>query len=114
MGVQVVIGEETVRRRFDGDDVLQDVLNWIGGHGSVIPEKLASREWSLVDLNRYPIAPIDVEVNNQKTLQYIGCWPSGKLEICPSTQEWTDRDKDNALLMGSPRGLGSAPTETLR
>mmetsp|Transcript_28507 Transcript_28507/g.40330 ORF Transcript_28507/g.40330 Transcript_28507/m.40330 type:complete len:433 (-) Transcript_28507:161-1459(-) len=111
--VQVVIGQETVKRRFDGDDVLSDVLNWLGAQGTVIPEKLVSREWSLVDLNRYPIAPIDCEVNDQKTLQYIGCWPSGKLEVQPSTQKWMDRDTDNTLQMGSSRGLGSAPSETL-
>jgi len=111
--MQVVIADETVRRRFDGDDVLQDVLNWIGGHGSIIPDKILSREWCLVDLNRYPLAPIDCSKNTSKTLQYIGCWPSGKLEIRPSSEEWKLGENSNAQIMGSSRGLGSAPTEVL-
>lgn len=31
--MQLSIGDEKIMRRFDGDDILQDVLNWIGGHG---------------------------------------------------------------------------------
>jgi hypothetical protein len=111
--VQVGFGEDTIRRRFDGDDVLQDVLNWLGGHGSVIPDKLLSRDWCLVDMNRYPISPIDVQVNVDKTLQYVGFWPSGKLEIRPSPVSWLDRS-DHGTLMGSSRGLGAAPSDTLR
>ena len=111
--VQVGFGEDTIRRRFDGDDVLQDVLNWLGGHGSVIPNKLLSRDWCLVDMNRYPISPIDVQVNVDKTLQYVGFWPSGKLEIRPSPVSWLDRS-DHGTLMGSSRGLGAAPSDTLR
>ena len=112
--MQVVIADETVRRKFDGDDVLRDVLNWIGGHGSVIPEKILSREWCLVDRNRYPIAPIDCELNLDKTLQFIGCWPSGRLELLPSPEEWkSEGNKQGQILMGSSRGLGSAPTEAM-
>lgn len=112
--VQLTIADQTVRRRFDGDDILCDVLNWIGGHGSVIPDKIASREWCLVDLNRYPVVPIDTEINKEKTLQFIGCWPSGKLEIRPSTDEWKKQKDTGGEVMGSSRGLGSAPTDELR
>lgn len=111
--MQVVIADETVRRRFDGDDVLRDVMNWIGGHGSVIPDKILSREWCLVDLNRYPVAPIDCQLNSEKTLQYIGCWPSGRLEIRPSPEAWRTEGNKGKVLMGSSRGLGSAPTAFL-
>jgi len=111
--MQVVIADETVRRRFDGDDVLQDVLNWIGGHGSIIPEKILSREWCLIDLNRYPLAPIDCAKNTNKTLQYIGCWPSGKLEIRPSSEDWKLGERGDIEIMGSSRGLGSAPKDVL-
>jgi len=113
--MQVRIANETVRRRFDGDDVLNDVLNWIGGHGSIIPDKILSREWCMVDLNRYPVAPIDCATNKGKTLQYIGCWPSGILEIRPSSDEWKQHGYNGDIeMMGSSRGLGSAPTEVLR
>ena len=105
--MQLSIGDEKIMRRFDGDDILQDVLNWIGGHGSVIPEKILSREWCLVDLNRYPIVPIDVEKNLTKTLQYVGCWPSGKLEIRPSSVDW--KNNRNVIDVGDSRGLGASP-----
>ncbi|KAI2488914.1 PUB domain [Fragilaria crotonensis] len=111
--VQVGFGEEIIKRRFDGDDVLQDVVNWLGGHGSVIPDKLLTREWCLVDKNRFPISPIDVQFNLDKTLQYVGFWPSGKLEIRPSPVSWLD-GTDRSSLVGSSRGLGAAPSDTLR
>lgn len=111
--VQVGFGDETIKRRFDGDDVLQDVVNWLGGHGSAIPDKLLTREWCLVDKNRFPISPIDVKLNLDKTLQYVGFWPSGKLEIRPSPISWLDGTA-NTTLLGSSRGLGAAPSDTLR
>lgn len=110
--IQITLGDETVRRRFDSDDVLQDVLNWLGGHGSCIPVKLLSREWCLVDKNRYPINPIDCKINSKRTLQYVGFWPSGKLEIRPSPLSWF-HGSDAKLHMGSSRGLGSAPKDML-
>jgi len=110
--MQVVIADETIRRRFDGDDTLGDVLHWLGGHGTAIPDKIKSREWSLVDLNRYPIVPIDCsqEEKLNYTLQYIGCWPSGRLEVRPSTESWM---RGSLVQRGSSRGLGSAPTDQL-
>ena len=110
--VQVTLGSETMRRRFDGDDMLQDVIHWMGGSGSVIPEKILEREWCLVDLNRYPIAPIDVAGNMERTLQFVGCWPSGRLEIRPSSEEWKNKITTMEK-MGSSRGLGAAPSSTL-
>lgn len=106
--MQVKIADDTVRRRFDGDDTLEDILNWLGGHSSAIYEKILSREWSLVDLNRYPLAPIDCEEDKNKTLQYIGCWPSGRMEVLPSSEGW-EKEKKHTVQAGVSRGLGSAP-----
>lgn len=115
--MQVSLGpDQTIRRRFDGDDTLSDVLHWLGGHGSVIPDHILSRTWSLVDLNRYPVVPIDCESHRARTLQYIGCWPSGKLEVVPSTEEWMQNKSLSAVggeKRGSSRGLGSAPSDAL-
>ena len=110
--MQVVFADETLRRRFDGDDTLQDVLNWLGAHGTPIPEKLQSREWSLVDLNRYPVIPIDCEANQHQTLQFLGCWPSGRLEVLASDEEWRLGFVAN-VKAGSSRGLGSAPSDVV-
>jgi hypothetical protein len=84
----------------------------LGGHGSAIPDKILSREWSLVDLNRYPVVPLDCGTLQVDTLQYIGCWPSGRLEIVASTEEWMN-GSDGDVKMGSSRGLGSAPSDLL-
>ena len=115
--IQCQLDENTViRRRFDGDDILLDVIHWIGAHGSVIPENIASRKWSLVDMNRYPVTPIDISKLEQKTLQYIGCWPSGRLEIRPSPPEWKNNsmeDSNDTLMVGSSRGLGAATSTML-
>jgi hypothetical protein len=103
--IQIFFGENKIMRRFDGDDILRNVINFIGGHGSIIPEKLASREWCLVDLNQYPVIPIDTENHMYKTLQFIGCWPSGKLALQPSPIEWKE-SKEIVEEVGSSRGLG--------
>ena len=81
---------QKISRRFDGDDTLQNIIHWIGAHGSIIPSKIESREWCIVDLNKFPIEPIGVNINMGRTLQFIGCWPSGRLEIRPSTKEWRE------------------------
>jgi hypothetical protein len=108
--MNIVIGDETVRRKFDSDDVLRDVINWIGSQGSIFPEKILSRDWSLVDLNHFPISPVDCEVNMDRTLQYLGFWPSGRLEVRPSTEQWKMHGKAESL-KGSSRGLGAVPKD---
>jgi hypothetical protein len=105
--MSVVMGDQTVRRRFDGDDTLTDVLNWLGGHGSSIRSHILSREWSLVDKNKYPLHPIDCEKHQRHTLQYIGCWPSGLLEIMPSRDEWAANGAAVEGSQGPTRGLGT-------
>jgi glycerol-3-phosphate cytidylyltransferase-like family protein len=99
-------------RRFDGDDTLQDVLNWLGGcYGVELIEKLHSREWCLCDLNRYPISPLDVEKHCSKTIQYLGLFPSGKLGVRLSEDEWKEGGSVN--IHGSARGLGAASRSML-
>jgi len=114
--MQVTLGDEVVRRRFDADDTLQDILNWLGGHGSMIPDKLVqTREWCLIDKNRTPgNTPINCDANKKRTLQYVGFWPSGKLEIRLSPMSWLERGNDEEVLItGSSRGLGAAPKDAL-
>jgi len=87
--VTVILGEESERvpggrvsRRFDGDDTLEDVLNWLGGcYGPELLERLRGEEWRLCDVNKYPVSPLDVEGSRTKTLQYLGLFPSGRLGV---------------------------------
>lgn len=79
-----------ITRSFDHDDTLGDVLHWLGGQASVILQKLESGEWKLVDRNRqgpeedYHFLKIDSKELRDRTLQYVGCWPSGRLAIVPN------------------------------
>lgn len=101
----------TFRRRFDGDDTLQDVLNWLGGEaGTIFVHNLRNRRWSIVDMNRYPRdIPIDCDgdTSTNRTLQCLGFWPSGRLILRPSSQEWMGRSLRAELMMGESRGLAS-------
>ena len=97
-----------VSRRFDGDDTFADVLNWVGGTvGSTFLGKLyTTRQWSLVDVNRQGNVPIDCQASRSKTLQHLGFWPSGRLDLRPSTTDWIQGVSMN-VEMGVSRGLGS-------
>mmetsp|Transcript_8407 Transcript_8407/g.20775 ORF Transcript_8407/g.20775 Transcript_8407/m.20775 type:complete len:426 (+) Transcript_8407:56-1333(+) len=78
-----------ITRGFDHDDTLGDVVHWLGGQASAIPGKLERGEWRLVDRNRqgaeedYNFHRLDLEELRDSTLQYVGCWPSGRLAIVP-------------------------------
>jgi len=100
--VQVKIrqSDQTFSRRFDGDDQLKDILNWLGGHASEFRSKLISQKWCLIDMNRSPPSPINIEKDINRTLQYIGCWPSGKFELAPMLLS------DVANVTGESLGLG--------
>ncbi|CAJ1903301.1 unnamed protein product [Cylindrotheca closterium] len=99
-----------LKRKFDADDTLGDALHWIAGNGTEILTKLQSGEWELVDGNRHPPACLDVSNASSRTLQYIGCWPSGKLIIRPksSTNDGMDAQQESQQ-PSHARGLGAAP-----
>jgi hypothetical protein len=88
-----------ISRGFDHDDILGDVINWLGGQASVIPSKLETGEWSLVDRNRqgseedYNYHRLDLSELSSKTLQYIGCWPSGRIAIVPSLKDFYEKTR---------------------
>jgi len=76
------------RRRFDGDDQLIDIVNWCGTFSSQIPENInVSGEWGLFDKNvpRDKSVVLTKKENLNLTLQRIGCWPSGRLELRRNT-----------------------------
>lgn len=106
--ITVELGSSSkIQRKFDGDDCLQDVLNWLGANGSVIPQKLENHEWYLTNRNHANAVAYNVTALKGKTLQYIGCWPSGRLAIVPVPPSTTEYPQN------SSRGLGAAPIEAL-
>jgi len=95
-----------LKRKFDGDDTLEDILHWVAGNGTGILTKLQNGEWELVDGNRHPPACLDVVSLASRTLQYIGCWPSGKLIIRPKSAIASQQQSQQS---SDARGLGAAP-----
>jgi len=99
-----------IQRRFDGDDCLEDVLNWLGSHASILPQKLLQQEWYLVDRNYAEPIAYNITELQPRTLQYIGCWPSGRLAIVPLKPKTSSSGK----LDTSSRALGAAPVSVLK
>ena len=130
LGAEEIAGGR-VERRFDGDDTLQDVLNWLGErYGGELLERLRGipdgrgdsvREWCLCDLNSCPPLPLDVVKHGKSTLQYLGLFPSGKLRVRLSDPLWRDQREGSALAGGrggfagqeSSRGLAAASPSML-
>jgi len=107
---------ETLQRHFDSDDTIQDVVNWLGGTlGTMFVANLTiNRRWSLVDRNRMTTGnesnciPVDCSGSSgNRTLQYHGLWPSGKLVLCPSSPAWRENDPSLQVDIGGSRGLAS-------
>jgi hypothetical protein len=96
-----------VQRKFDGDDCLEDLMNFLGGQASIIPEKLDRNEWFLVNRNYAEPIAYNIQELKTKTLQYMGCWPSGRLAVVPLPPA-----KSNVNV--SSRGLGAAPLNLLK
>lgn len=82
----------TIRRRFDSDDTITDVLHWIAGTvGTTIYQRIIENIYCLIDVNHTHRIPIDVSgPARHYTLQYIGCWPSGRLQLQPANDPETD------------------------
>ena len=101
---------------------MNECIGCSGCYGNEILDKMgrnggnnAKREWCLCDLNRYPMLPLDIEKHGNKTLQFLGLFPSGKLGVRLSSDAWRDR-KEDALefdIHGSARGLGAASRSML-
>lgn len=96
-----MLPDVTLKRRFHSDDQFRDVLFWLGSIASEIPTKLTEGEWCLVDRimsNPTPIPCDKAGLNN--TLQRIGMWPIGSLELRQNNKCQTSESQF------APRSLG--------
>ncbi|KAG7338739.1 ubiquitin-associated UBA domain protein [Nitzschia inconspicua] len=116
-GSQVTVelgSSQRISRKFDADDTLRDVVHWLGGHSSVIPHKLLeTKEWHLIDRNHPDALPYDTLEESgilDRTLQYVGCWPSGRLAVVPTLPHKISLSS-NAPPVTSSRGLGAGPVD---
>lgn len=71
--------ETTLERRFDGDDTVANLVDWLSQSVPNVREKFAQGEWCLLDVN----CNAAVSVADTMTLQAAGLWPSGRLAIRP-------------------------------
>jgi len=113
-----------IERRFAADDVLRDVMTWIGAEVSAqVPEKLESGLWELCDTTTFPPSPLEIAGGGAaptRTLQSLGLWPSATLAVqLPSQRE--AREQDQALTdaheiqnkrLAASRGLGRSDSLT--
>jgi hypothetical protein len=116
-------GGSLVERRFAADDVLRDVICFLGSHASLIPEKLESGAWELCDTTTFPPTPLDVAGDGdavRRTLQSLGLWPSATLAVQLPSQRHA-REHDQALTnthelenkrLAVNRGLGRSDSLT--
>mmetsp|Transcript_16249 Transcript_16249/g.49641 ORF Transcript_16249/g.49641 Transcript_16249/m.49641 type:complete len:413 (-) Transcript_16249:447-1685(-) len=90
--VRVRLGEDFVaERRFHGDDVLDNVIDFLGGYGSAIPQKLREGTWSLVDVTMFPKRRIECDAaEGRRTLQALELWPSASLDL--ELPAWTEEE----------------------
>jgi PUB domain/UBA/TS-N domain/Ubiquitin interaction motif len=101
----------TIRRRFDSDDTVADVLSWIGGTvGTDILAHIVNETWCLANVNHSQRAPIHVATQKHWTLQSVGCWPSGRLQVQPmAAAAPTTAESSSAWVLraGESHGLAS-------
>ena len=95
------------QRKFDGDDCLEDLLHFLGGQASMIPDKLERNEWFLVNRNYAEPVAYNIQELKKKSLQYMGCWPSGRLAVVPMAPARSN-------VHTSSRALGAAPVSLLK
>jgi hypothetical protein len=85
--VTVFCGEDVLQRRFNSDDVVRDIVHWLGAeHRSVIPDRLlGDRSWELVNKTVYP--PHVLELSDKElgqTLMAAEMWPGAELVVQPA------------------------------
>jgi hypothetical protein len=117
----------TIRRRFDSDDTILDVLHWIASTvGTTMFNRIVNNTYCLIDMNHTQRIPIIVTGPAiHYTLQYVGCWPSGRIQLQPSSLFEADVGGDTTTTkimqqqeqqwnnkIGLPRSLASGASST--
>ena len=101
--------QHTIVRRFDGDDTVANVVDWLCTSVPGLRERLfVLRDWSLVDKNRNAIVQLNDEAIDKTTLQVAGLWPSGRLELRP-TSVMVEHHREGA--QRPSRGLGDGTAD---
>lgn len=62
-------------------------VQWLGSLGSVVPDKLLTGEWQLVDNSLYPQKYLTVGKHLDSTLHSMNWFPSAELLVKPSNKK---------------------------
>ncbi|GMH92467.1 hypothetical protein TL16_g12356 [Triparma laevis f. inornata] len=80
-----------ISRKFASDDIIRDIFNWISGSlGTQCSWKIESGNFVIVSRNQHPKERLGGEEwreVKERTLQSVGMWPSGELEMV-SKESW--------------------------
>ena len=80
--ITFVISEKRFSRRFPSDCSLHNsILNWLGTLSSIIPAKIISGDWILMNTTMFPSKPMEFCESKNKTLYALKLWPSGTVEL---------------------------------
>jgi hypothetical protein len=110
---------------------MMDVVHWIGAPiGTILYHRILDSTYTLIDVNHTHLSPIRIDNGAEhSTLQSVGCWPSGRLQLQPSssissssstTTTSTTHDVNNTtyqqhfqnIQMGTSRGLATGATSS--
>ena len=81
--VRITLGSHTVSRRFRTDNTLNAAINYLGSLSSLVPTKIASGEWTLMNTTTFPDRLLDLSVDRNKTFYALEMWPSTWLTVRP-------------------------------
>jgi hypothetical protein len=82
--LRITMGSQTIERRFRTDNTLNAVIDYMGSRSSLLPQKILSGEWTLMNTTTFPEQPIDLSLDRTRTFTVLELWPSGELTVRPN------------------------------
>jgi len=81
--LRITLGSQTLSRRFRTDNTLNAAIDYMGSRSSLLPEKILSGEWILMNTTTFPEQPIDLSLDRTRTFTTLEMWPSAELTVRP-------------------------------
>ena len=82
--LRVKLGDDRfLTRRFRTDNTLQAAIDWLGSLSSLVPAKLGTGEWKLVNTTTFPARDVDLAMDRKRTFYALGMWPSAEITLLP-------------------------------
>ena len=82
--ITVFIGDDVIKRCFHSDNMIADIVTWLGAtYNSSIPVHALNESWDLREKNPYLKGVLRVHLDYQRTLENAGLWPIAELMLEP-------------------------------